>query len=128
MCLANSSLSAPKAASTRSAITLSACSCASLLGGPDAHATRPHNTAAVMPAYGTRLITRNTLLASTFLAMRCIPHPRAAQPAGPPKRPGPAIHARLRGPSSLDGQNLKFSPVEKPCGRQPPQVVGPALL
>jgi hypothetical protein len=25
-------------------------------------------------------------------------------------------------------QNLKFNPVEKPCGWQPPQVVGPALL
>src|SRR5215468_2906244 len=127
MCLANSCLSAPKAASTRSAITLSACSCASVLGGPDAHATTPH-TAAAMPTYGTRLITRDTWLASTILAMRCIPHPQVAQPAGPPKRPGPASHARPRGSSSPNGQNLKFSPGEKPCGRQPPQVVGPALL
>src|SRR6516162_10883758 len=127
MCLAKSDLSAFNAASTRSAMTLSACTCASFFEGPDAHAATPHNTATAIPAYGTRLITRDTLVASSFQSMRCTRHPEAAQAAGPPQRPGP--HPRTpAGSSHLDGQNLKLSPVEKPCGRQPPQVVGPALL
>src|SRR3974390_3473375 len=109
MCLPNSDRSALNAASTRSAVALSACTCASVFGGPDAQAATPHNTATATPAYDTRLITRDTLLASMFLSMRCIAHPQAA---GPPKRPGHAIHARLRVSSGGDGQNLKFSPVE----------------
>src|SRR6516165_664419 len=89
MCLANSALSAFKAASTRSAMTLSASSCEVVFGGPVAHAATPHNTATATPAYDTRLITRDTLLASSFLSMRCIPHPapphggRAATAARP---------------------------------------------
>src|SRR5215469_1772382 len=74
MCLAKSDRSAFKAASTRSTITLSACACASVAGGPEAHAATPHNTATATPAYDTRFITRDTLVASSFLSMRCIPH------------------------------------------------------
>src|SRR5215813_3380596 len=128
MCLAKSDLSAFNAASTRSAITLSASSCASVLGGAEAHAPTPHNTATAMPAYDARLITRDTVLASSFLI-----DPLYTTPASQGGRPGrhggpdlPATHAR--GGSGVHGQNLKFRPVEKPCGRQPPQVVGPALL
>src|SRR5215469_7089246 len=62
MCLAKSCLSALNAASTFSDNSLSACSCAWVLGGADAHAAMPHNSAAA--TYGTRFIIRDTLLAS----------------------------------------------------------------
>src|SRR5215813_13911109 len=92
MCLAKSDLSAFNAASTRSAITLSACSCASVFGGAEAHAPTPHNTATAMPAYDARLITRDTVLASSFLI-----DPLYTTPASQGGRPGPPRHTRPRG-------------------------------
>src|SRR5215469_13724858 len=90
MCLAKSCLSAFSAASTRSPNSLSACSCASVLGAPDAHATTPHNAATATAAYGTRLITRDTLIASCLLSapMYITPGGGAAEP---PERPLPVL-------------------------------------
>src|SRR5215469_9478845 len=153
MCLANSCLSAFNAASTFSDIALSACTCESVFGGPDAHAATPHNTATATPANGTRLITRDTLVASSFLSTSMYTtrgsganapidqvrraavnrQPRrggapSEQAAGPLERPGPAIHTCLWGHQAFHAQNLKFNPVENPIGWQPPQVVLPALV
>src|SRR5690348_8145840 len=128
MCLANSDLSAFSAASTRSAITLSACSCASVLGGPDAHAATPHNSINATPQYGARLITGDTFVASSSRLMRCIP-PLLRTVGRPGRKSGPVRpFSPAAGHLCVHAQNLKFSPVEKPCGWQPPQVVGPALL
>src|SRR5262245_50108202 len=127
MCLAKSDRSAFSAASTRSAIILSACTCESLVVGPDAHAATPHNTATATPVYVTRLINRDTLLASSSLIDPLYTTP-VSQGGRPGRHSGPPPSTHARGGSGVDGQNLKFRPVEKPCGRQPPQVVGPALL
>src|SRR5215813_7240450 len=89
MCLAKSDLSAFNAASTRSAITLSAWACASVFGGAEAHAPTPDNTATATPAYDTRLINRDTLLASSFLIDSLYTTP-VSQRRRPRRHSGPA--------------------------------------
>src|SRR5215469_8681609 len=108
MCLAKSDRSAFNAASTRSAMTLSACTCASVFGGPDAHAAKPHNTATATPAYDTRLITRDTLVASSSLIDPLYTTPLSVG-RGPGRRSGPALpftHERPRGIRALTGLEL----------------------
>src|SRR5262244_1644583 len=108
MCLAKSDLSAFNAASTRSAITLSAWACASVFGGAEAHAPTPNNTATATPAYDTRLINRDTLLASSFPIDSLYTTP-VWQGGRPGRSSGPATPStHPRGGSGIDGQNLKF--------------------